>query len=221
MTRPSPSQSRAEAPARVFLASRSPRRRAMLLDYGVEHEAGHPGFDDGVLAPGDVDPEQWVASLAFLKASSGAEQVLAQDGRTPHLVIGADTACLAGARLVGTPEDASEAREILRLLRRGEHDVLTGVALVWVREGRMEERQLFVDRATVRMGDLSDDQVEEYVESGAWSGKAGAYNLAERLEAGWPIEYVGDPTTIMGLPMGKLVPRLVRMGLGGGGKRTS
>lgn len=193
----------------------------MLLDYGVEHEAGHPGFDDAILVPGSVDPEQWVASLAFLKAASGAQQVLARGGRGTHLVIGADTACLSGQRLVGTPADASEAREILCLLRGGEHEVLTGVALVRVRECRVVDRQLFVDRATVRMGDVSDDQVEEYVESGAWSGKAGAYNLAERLEAGWPLEYVGDPTTIMGLPMGKLIPRLVRMGLGGDRKRRS
>jgi predicted house-cleaning NTP pyrophosphatase (Maf/HAM1 superfamily) len=49
------------------------------------------------------------------------------------------------------------------------------------------------------------------VDSGQWAGKAGAYNLSERLEAGWPIEYEGDPTTIMGLPMRALMARLERV----------
>ena len=51
-------------------------------------------------------------------------------------------------------------------------------------------------------------RIDEYVATGEWSGKAGAYNLSERMAAGWPIEYDGDPTTIMGLPMRALLARL-------------
>jgi predicted house-cleaning NTP pyrophosphatase (Maf/HAM1 superfamily) len=60
----------------------------------------------------------------------------------------------------------------------------------------------------VRVGHIPDLEIEWYLASGQWRGKAGAYNLSERLTAGWPIEYDGDPGTIMGLPMRKLTGRL-------------
>jgi predicted house-cleaning NTP pyrophosphatase (Maf/HAM1 superfamily) len=50
--------------------------------------------------------------------------------------------------------------------------------------------------------------IDEYVSSGAWKGKAGAYNLSERIAAGWPLRCEGDETTVMGLPMLKLLPLL-------------
>jgi septum formation protein len=69
---------------------------------------------------------------------------------------------------------------------------------------------MFTDRATVRLGRIAPPEIDGYVASGQWRGKAGAYNLAERLEAGWPITYEGDPGTIMGLPMRRLAPLLRR-----------
>jgi predicted house-cleaning NTP pyrophosphatase (Maf/HAM1 superfamily) len=65
------------------------------------------------------------------------------------------------------------------------------------------------------MGDVSDGVIDAYVASGAWQGKAGGYNLNERLEAGWPLEFFGDPSTIMGLPMRAILAALRRLGLRG------
>jgi septum formation protein len=196
---------------RLLLASRSPRRRTILSDYGLPHDAEHPGFDDAILSPGGITPRQWVASLAYLKASVKAASLAHEPGSV--VVLGADTICVHKGNHIGTPIDALDAARILRLLCGGEHEVLTGVALIHLHPGRPDLRHLFVDSAIVRLGELSDEAIAEYVESGAWQGKAGGYNLAERLEAGWPLEYVGDPTTIMGLPMRELVPRLARMGV--------
>lgn len=192
-------------PARLVLASRSPRRREMLREAGIAHLAAHPGVEDSHLEPGPVTPAQWVAALAYLKARAGA-------ARAPSdaFVLGADTTCVHRGRLVGTPLDAADAERMLRGFQRDEHEVLTGVALVGPSG---ERRELFVDRAVVRVGDLGA-WIAAYVSGGEWRGKAGAYNLAERLAAGWPIEYEGDPTTIMGLPMIALLPRLARHGLG-------
>ncbi len=195
---------------RVILASQSPRRRSLLTEAGIAHEALHPGVDDGTLAQGLVTPEQWVKALAYLKAAAGAGRA-AGDG-TPALVIGADTVCVKDGRVLGQPKDADDARRILRTLENGTHEVLTGVALLPVRLGSPEtfDRELFVDRATVHVGDIGTERIEQYIASGQWKGKAGAYNLSERLDAGWPIRYEGDPSTIMGLPMGVLVARLDR-----------
>ncbi len=208
----------------ILLASRSPRRRQLLDQWGFEHIALSPGFEDGMLTPGEVTPAQWVASLAYLKAWAGAMLPEAKSGGG-HLVVGADTTCVLDGKMLGTPTTVEEAEAMIRAfaqridLPEGSasgaqhtgrlHEVLTGVAIVDVREGDglvplAGTRTVFVDGARVRMGELTDQQISEYVASGEWKGKAGGYNLAERLAAGWPITFEGDQTTIMGLPMERL-----------------
>lgn len=197
----------AEAAARVLrLSSRSPRRRQLLDEHGIDHDAEHPGFDDSDLKPGLVSAGQWVAALAYLKAAAGAALVREQRASV-SAVLGADTAIVKDGKLIGTPRDAEDARAILRSLANGEHEVVTGVSLVCA---ATDKRVLFVDRAVVRLGPLTEVVIEEYVLSGAWAGKAGGYNLRERIEAGWPIQFEGDPGTIMGLPMRGLRDRLDR-----------
>ncbi|MCC6678473.1 MAG: septum formation protein Maf [Phycisphaerales bacterium] len=202
---------------RIHLASRSPRRQQLLREHGLEFEARHPGFEDSDLQPGRVTPPQWVAALAYLKAAAGLAQLpaTARD-EAPPIVLGADTACVQGDRLIGTPRNADEAREMIRALRDGAHDVITGVALIEPASGR---RLLFADTARVEVGHLSDAQIEEYILSGDWRGKAGAYNLSERLAAGWPIRYTGDPATVMGLPVRRLLRLLDRWPPGGADPR--
>lgn len=188
---------------RIVLASRSARRRLLLEAAGIGHEAVAPDFDDAGLQAGSVSPEQWVSSLAYLKAWTLARTVAA-----PAVVIGADTACVLDEALIGTPVDGADAESILRRFVGRSHDVVTGVAIIETDTGR---RHLFAERATVRFGELSNDDLRGYLASENWRGKAGAYNLAERLEAGWPITYDGDATAIMGLPMGALSAALSRI----------
>jgi septum formation protein len=177
----------------------------MLLDeHGIDHDAQHPGLDDSDLHPGGVSPGQWVAALAYLKSAAGSPSARADGFAT---VLGADTAIVKNGTLIGTPRDAAEADAMIRNLMDGEHEVVTGVCFLCTASGR---RMIYFDRARVRFGRLSDQQVRDYVASGAWQGKAGGYNLRERLEAGWPITFEGDPSTIMGLPMARLRERLDR-----------
>ena len=201
----------------LLLASRSARRRALLSEAGFEHVAEHPGFEDGILTPGAVSPRQWVAALASLKAFAGASLPSARElgGR---VVLGADTACLLDGTLVGTPTSAIEAEDMIRSFMGVEHDVLTGVAIVDMRDWPgspqavpLRRRRVLVDVAKVRMGTLSETELRTYIDSGHWQGKAGGYNLSERLAAGWPLEFDGDRTTIMGLPMGRLTNVLEEM----------
>lgn len=212
----------------LYLASQSPRRRELLQEAGINFEAFSPGQDDAELvatraADGTmVDPAVWTAGLAFLKAVAGVETLRREDRlRTGDVVLGADTICVGHdangrAMILSAPASEAEARAMLAQWQDGEHDVLTGVALVragaiagaaragsaWERAG--EARTIFVDRARVRWGRVSEIEIEGYLRSGSWRGKAGAYNLRERLGAGWPIAFAGDPATIMGLPMRRL-----------------
>jgi septum formation protein len=187
----------------LHLASQSARRRDLLTRHGIAHSASHPGIDDGLLLAGPVSPAHWVASLAYLKAAAG----LMEAGNL--MVLGADTVCVKGERIIGQPLDADDARRILKLLENGSHEVVTGVALLWPGSSR---REIFVDRATVHLGPIGVERIDAYVASGEWAGKAGAYNLSERLAAGWPVRCDGDPSTVMGLPMQALQSRLAKLG---------
>lgn len=191
----------------VALASRSPRRRELLTTHGVRHEIVDADIDDAELVPGNQNPRSWVMALAYLKAQAGARSPRHAMATLGPIVLGADTVCVKDGVIIGQPTDAEHARRILHLFRDSDHEVITGVALLNTQTGY---RDLFVDVARVHVGHLSDEQIDAYVASGEWRGKAGGYNLAERIEAGWPITFEGDPTSIMGLPMQTLITRLAR-----------
>lgn len=193
----------------VVLASRSPRRRELLFLHGVEHRVVEAAVDDGELCARGREPRSWVMSLAYLKAHSVLVETA---GLAGSVVIGADTVCVKDGEIIGQPRDAEDARAMICRLRDGEHEVLTGVALIEASSGR---REIFVDRAVVRVGEIEDEEVERYVAGGEWRGKAGGYNLKERIDAGWPIVYEGDPTGVMGLPMVVLMERLRAFAFGG------
>ncbi|MEL6739359.1 MAG: Maf family protein [Planctomycetota bacterium] len=189
---------------RVLLASRSPRRRDLLERAGLLEDIVVTSVDDGLLNPGAADPSAWVMSLAFLKASAGVQAEHTRH-RERCAILGADTICVVDGRVVGQPADRAEAARILRSMLGREHEVLTGVALLCP---RTLERDLFCDRSSVRMGELSERDLGAYLDSDEWGGKAGGYNLADRIDAGWPIEFDGEASSIMGLPMGLLTQRL-------------
>lgn len=198
----------------ILLASKSPRRRLLLDQAGLDHEVIESGVDDGQLVSGSVTPEQWVAALAYLKAAAALNRLPLRGpanppSARPQVILGADTVVVDDDRIIGQPRDRADAERILRILIDGEHEVLTGVALIDPLTGR---REMFTDRSDVTVGNISDAALGEYLDSGEWRGKAGAYNLSERLHAGWPITFTGDPGTIMGLPIEALVPRLAAFG---------
>lgn len=200
----------------LVLASRSPRRRQLLLEHGFVHRSLESGVDDGILATParGVSPAGWTLALAWLKARAGAASAGLSD--RSRLVLAADTVVVHQDEIIGQPDDAAEAATIIERLADDQHEVLTGVVLLGVSaSGVPTESMWLVDRALVRVGPLEPRIIDAYVESGKWRGKAGGYNLREQIEAGWPIAFDGDPASIMGLPMRRLVPVLTeRLGLG-------
>lgn len=206
----SPKQADRRRAVLVLLASRSPRRRELLAEHHIDFRVVESGIDDTHLEPGRVEPAQWAMALAHLKAASAArgsdaQREISASADRHHVVLGADTIVVKDGVVLPAPTTPDSAREILRRLRRGEHSVISGVCLLDPHTG---DRRLIADEAKVRVGEVSDDALEQYIASNAWAGKAGAYNIAERRTAGWPITHEGDESTIVGLPMTRLVQAL-------------
>lgn len=194
----------------LILASQSPRRAELLAEAGFVFEQRSPPFADPDQPPRHLRGDEaaaYAASLAEQKAQSLAEVLLAEaELPGPVVILAADTICVddAGA-LVGKPRDRADARQMVAGFFEAAHRVLTGVALLRVSESG-HEPQSFADTATVRFGTISSAQLDAYIATEDWQGKAGGYNLFDRQAAGWPIEVAGDPTTVVGLPMRRLIP---------------
>jgi len=194
-------------PAPLILASQSPRRAQLLRDAGIVFEQWSPPYADPDQPPGHLrgdEAEGYAQSLAVEKARSLADVI---DG--PAVILSADTICVdASGQLVGKPTDIDHARAMLLGFVQASHRVISGVALLTRGADAAGVEQSFADTATVTFGRVSAEQIQAYLDSGDWAGKAGGYNLFDRQAAGWAITVVGDPATVVGLPMQMLMPRL-------------
>lgn len=198
----------------------------MLAEAGYQFEQHQPPFADPAdpQTHGQADAVRLAKTLAEHKALSlwhhladrpepGETSEPANAGEGERIIIGADTICIdADGELVGQPSDEAEAGAMIRRFAGAQHAVVTGVAIL--RESQPVWPQVLADTALVDVGELSGSEIDAYVASGDWHGKAGGYNLSERQAAGWPITVTGDPTTVIGLPMRKLTDALAALGVG-------
>ncbi len=213
---------------RLILASRSPRRAQLMREAGYVFEQAEPAFADPAqpeMGEGFADPAGHAVELAVRKAESLREiladhdaSLAAADGET--IIISADTICVGvDGSLIGQPADAADARRMIRSFADAVHDVVTGVALLRVRGGSrratVDDLITFAQIVPVTFGPLSDGELDAYIATNQWKGKAGGYNLFDRQAAGWPITTPDhcDSTAVVGLPMRKLAAALERWGV--------
>lgn len=185
---------------RVLLASGSARRRELLAALGADFTVVDAGIDDGQLTPpAGATATAWTMAMAYLKARAAAHQL--GPGHV-GVILGADTACELDGRIIGKPADEDQARRSLRSMVGQTQRVVTAVALL--DPARPDHRLVVADAARVTFGAICEDTIDRYLISGEWRGKAGGYNLTERLAAGWPIDVQGDPDAVVGLPTRRL-----------------
>jgi len=185
----------------IVLASRSPRRRELLAVMGLDFEVVPSPLPEPMTRAHPVRPAAWAEALAFFKASSVTAV------RPRAVVIGADTVVTDGRRLFGQPADADEARTILSALSGTAHQVITGVAVV-APVGRWIGHEV----TRVRMKPMSPRQLDDYIGSGLWQGKAGAYGIQDRDEPF--VELLGGSfNNVVGLPTDLLRQLLQRAGV--------
>ena len=173
---------------KLILASSSPRRSEILNIVGWPFEVVVAGIDE-TQKPGEP-PHEYVQRLALEKALAVAST------RDTGLVLGADTTVVVQGELLGQPEDDEDARRMLRLLSGQWHEVLTGVALVPA-SGKSN-----VSYATSRVffAEISEAEIDWYVQTGEPRGKAGAYAIQGQA-ALFIREIEGEYFNIVGLPI--------------------
>jgi septum formation protein len=185
-----------ESPARLYLASASPRRRELLTQIGLAHEVLRvpaPPGEDEPQHPGESAAD-YVRRTASDKALRGRDWMRSQALPTLPL-LAADTTVVLDGVVLGKPADRDDAIRILRALSGATHDVHTAVA-VWAGNQLLEA----VSITQVRMRELTDDEIGRYCDSGEPFGKAGAYGI-QGLAGTFIAHISGSYTGVMGLPL--------------------
>ena len=186
-----------ETDKRLVLASSSPRRRTLMGQAGYDFDVVSPPLGEPAETVDHLTPTQLAEALAYFKARAVSET------RPGRRVLGADTVVATDEHVLGKPADAAEARRMLKSVSATRHAVITGVALL---EGETH-RLIASDITYVTMRQMTEQEIEDYVASGEWLGKAGAYAIQETADR-FVDSIEGSFTNIVGLPM-ELVERMI------------
>lgn len=185
---------------RIFLASNSPRRRELLAMIVPEYTVLHGKEVDESYSP-DMPAEEVPEYLSKKKAAAYAADMKADD-----LIIAADTIVLIDGIILGKPADEADACRMLHTLSGRTHTVISGVTIVWMEDGQRRTCS-FSEHTEVTFGELSDEEISEYVHRYSPLDKAGAYGIQEWTGAA--IERInGCFYNVMGLPIHRLYQAL-------------
>ena len=185
----------------LLLASASPRRRELLERVGLALEV-HPADVDEREQPSEP-PAAYVARIARTKAISVAR-------RSESWVLAADTTVTLDGAILGKAETPEEAAKMLRWLSGKTHQVLTAFVLIGERDERTVMREGVVS-TDVTMIELDAATLADYVASGEWRGKAGAYAI-QGIGAALVKEIRGSVTNVIGLPLVEVLAALRDVG---------
>lgn len=176
----------------IILASASPRRKEILENINVKFDIVKSDIDEVILE--DELPPQVVMRLAFEKSMDVAKS------NQESLVIGADTIVVFNNKVLGKPKDKEDARNTIRLLSGNTHEVITGISLI-----NLSANKKIIDYVVskVKFKDLSEDDINDYINTGESLDKAGAYGI-QGYGSLLIEEIQGDYFNIVGLPISKL-----------------
>jgi len=186
----------------LHLASKSPRRRELLRMLGLDF--GILDLDLPETPAPDEPPEDYVRRVAREKAGAGLLRVI---GQPEAVVLGADTEVVLDGRIFGKPVDAGDAAAMLRALSGRSHEVISAISMV---SGARELHAVSVSEVT--FATLDESEIDAYLASGEWDGKAGAYAI-QGLAQSFISHLSGSYSGVMGLPLHETSTLLRRFGL--------
>jgi septum formation protein len=185
----------------LILASASPRRQWLLKEAGYDFEVRPADIDEEAF-PRDMAPSDLARRIAIAKA----EKISA--AAPDALVLAADTIVAFGEQILGKPADADAARRMLQLLSGTTHIVITGVSLLRGADRFARGTRVM---SAVRMRMLKRSEIDAYVASNDWQGKAGGYGIQDADPFVTCI--AGCSTNVVGLPMTTTKAMLAEAGM--------
>jgi septum formation protein len=180
---------------KLVLASGSPRRVGLINQAGIEPDALRPADIDETPLRGEL-PRVCANRLAYAKAATALAGIGVDDEVYGAFILAADTVVAVGRRILPKPELVDEAAQCLRLLSGRNHRVYTAICLI---TPKRKYRQRVVE-TRVRFKRLSSQEIEFYLGSGEWRGKAGGY-AAQGLAGTFIVKLAGSYTNVVGLPL--------------------
>jgi len=180
---------------KLVLASGSPRRLGLLNQAGIEPDSLQPAEIDEIPVKGEL-PRALANRLAREKAQVALASIRIDEELRGSYIIAADTVVAVGRRVMPKADMLEDAAACLRLLSGRNHRVYTGICLVTPKESF---RQRLVE-TRVRFKRLSNEDLEGYLASGEWRGKAGGYAI-QGLAGTFVVKMVGSYTNVVGLPL--------------------
>ncbi|MDR3199078.1 MAG: Maf family protein [Planctomycetaceae bacterium] len=178
----------------LILASQSPRRRQLLADAGFIFTVRPPDANAENRRQPNETPKHYVNRLALQKANNVAAKL--EQG----LIIACDTVVLCKDRILEKPADRDDARQMLRFSRGQVQSVLSGLCLLAKSVPENAGTTIAgTDKTTLLMQPITDSEIEDYLDSGLWCGKAGAFGYQDRHD--WLSVIEGSESNIVGLPM--------------------
>ena len=184
---------------KLVLASASPRRLMLLGQVGIEPDALRPASIDESARMGEM-PRALVSRLARAKAEAARDQIANDRDIADAYVLAADTIVAVGRKILGKPQHMEEAAASLHRLSGRNHRVLTAICLITPQD---KVRNKIVD-TRVRFKHLSKDEIEAYIASREWRGKAGGYAI-QGLAGCFVQKISGSYTNVVGLPLTEVV----------------
>jgi len=180
---------------KVILASKSPRRKELMDLLGIEYEIIVSEADE-TLEPG-LSLEEQSKKLGYIKSKAVFDKT-----EGDRIVIGSDTMVIKDGKLFGKPKDKQDAINMLNSLKNDKHQVITSIAILVEKDGKYEE-YIDCDISNVYVADMTDEEIEKWIEIGDVYDKAGAYAIQSSF--GIFVDKVeGNYGTIVGMPINKV-----------------
>lgn len=180
---------------KTILASKSPRRKELMDTLNIEYEIKVSDVDE-TLEEG-LTPEEQAKMLSYKKAKKVFEETTGD-----RIVVGSDTMVVKDGKIYGKPKNKKDAFKMLKTLQGTKHQAITGLAILIEKDGKYEE-YVDCDMTEVYFKEMSDKEINSWIDTGEAFDKAGAYAVQGNFMVF--IEKInGNYSTVMGLPIHKV-----------------
>ena len=183
---------------KIILASKSIDRKKTFTRLNIPFETIITDIDEGYYKEILSDPVELVKEIAKTKALKAKD--LLKNKNMEAIIIAADTIVEYKGKIIGKAKNKAHAFQILKSLINRSHNLITGVAIT-----ELNDQKVVVDYdcTIVTFLDISDNEIRNYVNTGEWKGRAGAYSIRDRASL-FIKEIRGSPSNVIGLPMQKI-----------------